>query len=87
MTPTATRPRIRPIGAIEQGLSELCLEPPDLGAHAGLGDVFARRGAGEAALLGDRDGIKEGATFLQIAGRLHRQALDRDAHRCRARRA
>ena len=49
----------RPPRPVEQRLAELALEPADLGADAGLGDVDALRAAREAPLLGDRDEVLE----------------------------
>ncbi len=40
--------------AVEQLLAELTLQPADLGAHAGLGDVHPGRRLGEARLLHHR---------------------------------
>jgi hypothetical protein len=53
----------RPPGPVEQVLPDLALEPPDLRADAGLGDVDARCGPGEARLLGDGDEVLELAEF------------------------
>jgi hypothetical protein len=47
----------RPAGAVKQLLAEFRLQPADLRAHAGLGDVHPRGRPGEAGLLGHRHEI------------------------------
>ena len=42
----------RAAGAVKEGLAEFSLQPADLRAHAGLGDVGLRGGPGEARLVG-----------------------------------
>jgi hypothetical protein len=42
----------RAAGAVEQRLAEFPLQPADLRAHPGLGDVGLGRGLGEARLVG-----------------------------------
>ena len=47
----------RPAGTVKQLLAELRLQPADLRADAGLGDVHSRRRPGEAGLLGHGDEV------------------------------
>ena len=44
---------------LDQRQADLVLEPADLLGERGLGDVLARRGAGEVALVGERDEVAE----------------------------
>ena len=49
----------RSAGAVEQFVTELALEPSDLRAHAGLGDVQPASCSGEVRFLRHRDEVLE----------------------------
>ena len=55
------------VGAREQRDVELVLEPLDMPGQSRLGDVKMRRGAGDAAELGDADEIVKAAQFHRVA--------------------
>ena len=57
-----------PGGALDQRQANLLLEAADLLRESGLGDVLARRGAGEVLLVG------QGHQVAQLA-KLHKQSL------------
>ena len=46
-------------GALDEGQPDLILQSADLLRQRGLGDVLARRGAGEVQFLGQRDQVAE----------------------------